>query len=89
MDWAAGSLENGFGGQSGEQGGWHPQQGEKLQHGSPPAPAPPSLLESISGEYALVISGHSLVRGGEGRWGASYVLGEVVVNAWRMGPYAW
>ncbi|XP_072572275.1 phospholipid-transporting ATPase ID isoform X2 [Paramormyrops kingsleyae] len=60
MDWAACSLENGFGGQSGEQGGWHPQQEEKPQQGSPPAPALPSLLDSISGEYALVISGHSL-----------------------------
>uniref|UniRef100_A0A3B3QSE5 Phospholipid-transporting ATPase n=1 Tax=Paramormyrops kingsleyae TaxID=1676925 RepID=A0A3B3QSE5_9TELE len=45
---------------SGEQGGWHPQQEEKPQQGSPPAPALPSLLDSISGEYALVISGHSL-----------------------------
>ncbi|XP_048881278.1 phospholipid-transporting ATPase ID isoform X1 [Brienomyrus brachyistius] len=60
MDWAACSLENGFGGQSGVQGGWHQQQEEKPQQGAPPAPALPSLLDSISGEYALVISGHSL-----------------------------
>lgn len=29
----------------------------------PPQAPPPSLLESISGEFALIISGHSLVGG--------------------------
>lgn len=29
----------------------------------PPQAPPPSLLESISGEFALIISGHSLVSG--------------------------
>lgn len=34
----------------------------KQEKGSQPQSLPTSVLESISGEFALVISGHSLVR---------------------------
>ncbi|KAJ8354717.1 hypothetical protein SKAU_G00222840 [Synaphobranchus kaupii] len=57
--WAEGcSLGNGFGG-GGERADW--RQLESKQQDPIPPPQPPStLLDSISGEYALVISGHSL-----------------------------
>ncbi|XP_026862231.2 phospholipid-transporting ATPase ID isoform X1 [Electrophorus electricus] len=48
------SLGNGFG--SRDAANWIPGQKKSAQ---PPAP-PTSLLESVSGEFALVISGHSL-----------------------------
>ena len=59
------SPGNGVG--EGDPAGWpHPQEKEekekekeKQQQGGPA----PSLLETISGEFALVISGHSLVSG--------------------------
>ncbi|KAL2084185.1 hypothetical protein ACEWY4_019703 [Coilia grayii] len=61
------SLGNGIGG--GDPLGWpHPQDKDKQEaqgkqgKGAPP----PSLLESISGEFALVISGHSLAHALEG-----------------------
>ncbi|XP_036394812.1 phospholipid-transporting ATPase ID isoform X2 [Megalops cyprinoides] len=60
--WGEGcSLGNGFGvGGVGGGADWQPQREEK-QQGSVPPPGPPStLLDSIAGEYALVISGHSL-----------------------------
>ncbi|KAG9345376.1 hypothetical protein JZ751_009923 [Albula glossodonta] len=66
--WAEGcSLGNGFGsgaggvGGGGGAGGADWQQQENKQPDPTPPPLPPStLLDSISGEYALVISGHSL-----------------------------
>ncbi|XP_062395084.1 phospholipid-transporting ATPase ID [Sardina pilchardus] len=55
------SVGNGVGG--GDPAGWpHPQEKEKQGSGGPG----PSLLESISGEFALVISGHSLAHALEG-----------------------
>ncbi|XP_076135922.1 phospholipid-transporting ATPase ID isoform X3 [Alosa pseudoharengus] len=60
--WAqACSLGNGVRG--GDQAGWPlPQEKEKQESGG----RVPSLLESISGEFALVISGHSLAHALEG-----------------------
>ncbi|XP_012994888.2 phospholipid-transporting ATPase ID isoform X2 [Esox lucius] len=57
------SLGNGFSGGGGDMGGgreW-PSVEEKQQQ-CPPPPGPPSstTLDSISGEFALVINGHSL-----------------------------
>lgn len=60
--WAqACSLGNGIGG--GNPAGWPcPQEKEKQEKPTAESQGPaPSLLESISGEFALVISGHSLV----------------------------
>ncbi|KAA8591630.1 hypothetical protein FQN60_017004 [Etheostoma spectabile] len=54
---AGGFMENGFKEvQEGDGGG-----GKQLQCPPPSAPAPPSnLMDNISGEFALVINGHSL-----------------------------
>lgn len=53
------AFGNGCGG--GAAANWMPDESK-----CPPPQAPPSsLLESISGEFALVISGHSLVGGSQ------------------------
>lgn len=51
------AFGNGCGG--GGAANWMPDK----SNCPPPQAPPPSLLESISGEFALIISGHSLVGG--------------------------
>lgn len=44
-----------------ELGNGFERDAAKLEKGAQPQSLPTSVLESISGEFALVISGHSLV----------------------------
>lgn len=47
---------------AGTEGGDGGKQLECPPTPSPPPPPPPNLMDSISGEFALVINGHSLVK---------------------------
>ncbi|XP_036823272.1 phospholipid-transporting ATPase ID isoform X1 [Oncorhynchus mykiss] len=81
------SLGNGFGGDGGGDGREWPSVGDKQQQcpppPGPPAPRPPSstTLDSISGEFALVINGHSLAHALEADMEGEFVSTACVCRA--------